>query len=352
MIIGVNFSYKLIASRGIARFIENILSNVKLTSNDKIYFFVPEKCPDFDSFNCSYEYNLIKLSSSNYFVFEHLKLPAAVKKYNIEVLLNPANTVPIIKNSKWLTVIHDVIPFKLECKPLTKKWLVNIYMRYIMKKGISNSENLVTVSEYSKSDIHSLNIKHKNITVVYNGFNHKNINNKAQPIPDLPKEYYFWLGGDGYNKNMDLIKQLLLRKKIKYPLYVVGVKKDENVKELESLGARVFVNISDEKLSTLYKKAKVFIFPSLYEGFGIPILEALHNKVPYILSSNRTSLPEVCGEACFLFDPKDVVQAEKLLKAAFTDKLESKTKKYKKQLSKFNWITEAEKVSTLLQEYK
>ena len=352
MNIGVNFSYKLIASRGIARFIENILSNVQLTTNDKIHFFIPEQCQDFDSFDCPYDYNLVKLNSSNYFIFEHLKLPAAVKKFRISVLLNPANTVPILKNTYWLTVIHDVIPFKLECKPFTKKWLVNVYMRYIMKKGISKSENLVTVSEYSKTDIHSLNIKHKDITVVYNGFNHKTINNKAQPIPELPKDYYFWLGGDGYNKNINLIKQLLIRKKVKYPLCVVGVKKDENVKELESLGAKVFVNISDEKLATLYKKAKVFIFPSLYEGFGIPILEALHNKVPYILSSNRTSLPEVCGDSCHLFDPTNIEQAEQLINAAFNDKLESKLKTYKKQLSKFNWVKEAEKVSSLLKEYK
>ena len=212
MNIGINFSYKLIASRGIARFTENIISNIP-ENKHTYFFFIPKECHFNVPFSFSKNLNFIEIECNNYFVFEHLKVPKMVKQYKIDVLINPANTVPVRRNTKWVTVIHDVIPFKLKSKPLTKKWFVNMYMRTILKKAITGSSHLVTVSEYSKSDIHSLGYKHKDISVVYNGFNHKNSKQEFVSIPDLPEHYIFWLGGDGYNKNMDAIVQLLQRNK-------------------------------------------------------------------------------------------------------------------------------------------
>lgn len=348
MNIAVNFSYKLIASRGIARFIENILVNLPKSDNE-YFFFVPKGTV----FNSKFKnkINYVELNSSNYFIFEHISVPAAVKKYNINVLINPANTVPLKKNCKWISVIHDVIPFKLKSVPFTKKWLVNIYMRTVMARSIKKSEQLATVSEYSKNDIDSLGIKHNDITVIYNGFNHKgNISTDSKDAKKLklPKSYYFWLGGDGYNKNMQLVVELLKRKKVNKKLCVVGVKRQENIELLQSLGAKVYVNVSDEELAALYSNTKVFIFPSLYEGFGIPVLEAMNYNVPYIICSNRTSIPEVCGESCYLADPSDIENFEKLINDAFDDKLKSLVRKYSKQLSKFKWNQEALKLDSLI----
>lgn len=349
MRIGVNFSYKLIASRGIARFTENILANLPANEND-FFFFVPVGCSFTMNFKFSNRINYIHINTSNYFVYEHIKLPNYIRKYKIDILLNPANTVPIIKNTKWVSVIHDVIPFKLKTKPFTKKWLVNIYMRFLMKKSIKKSSNVITVSEYSKKDIESLNIKHKLITVVYNGFNHQNnLETIIKNQIDLPEHYIFWLGGDGYNKNINAIIKLLDSKKIDFKFVIGGVKRRENIEQLEKLGAKVFVNVSDAELAIIYRHADVFLFPSYYEGFGIPILEAMFYGVPYILSSNATSLPEVCGDSCYLFEPDDINGIESYIEEIRLGKLQRKDDTYKVQLLKFNWKTEAKKLYGIIE---
>lgn len=348
MRIGVNFSYKLIASRGIARFIENILQNYPTSDNDEFYFFLPHGVDL--NLHLMINTKYIFIQTNNFFIFEHIFIPKFVKKYRIDVLLNPANTAPFLKNTKWVSVIHDVIPFKLNTKFLSKKWLVNIYMRCIMKNVIRKSDKLVTVSNYSKNDIMSLNISNTEISVVYNGFNHVTIKKSSVFVSnlDIPNEYYFWLGGDGYNKNLDLIIKLLERGNINKKLCVVGVKKQENVDKLTQLGACVFVNISDQDLEMLYRNAKVFIFPSFYEGFGIPILEALNYRVPYIIASNTTSIPEVCGDACFYADPTSIDNFEEKIILAFNNELESKTHLYVNQLNKFKWEQEAKKVEEII----
>lgn len=342
MNIGINFSYKLIASRGIARFTENIISNFP-KNNDNLYFFIPKGTKFNFEFLNQFKIYYIEIDCSNYFIFEHIKVPAMVKKYGIDVLINPANTVPMIKNTKWITVIHDVIPFKLKPKVFTKKWLVNIYMRMVMRKAIKKSSQLITVSEYSKSDIHSLGYKHNNINVVYNGFNHTNSQEKITKVKGLPKHYVFWLGGDGYNKNMEAIVQLLKRNKCKLGFVIVGVKKQENIKLLQEIGGHVYVDVSDSELEYIYINADIFLFPSIYEGFGIPVLEAMHYEVPFIVSSNTTSLPEVCGDACIFVDPLNIDQIENTIIDIRDNKVKSKVKNYKKQLTKFNWTSESKK---------
>ena len=350
MKIGVNFSYKLIASRGIARYIENLLANLH-TSDDEYYFFIPKNTTL--NYDFSITKHIVEIDTHNYFIFEHIKIPKEIRKYQIDVLINPANTVPMIKNTKWLSVIHDVIPFKLNTTLFSKKWLINVYMRYVMKKSITKSDRLLTVSMYSKHDIESLKFKHKKISVIYNGFNHKkNINmiNNEKNETHFPKEHIFWLGGDGYNKNMKLVQEILLRGKINKTICIVGLKKEENIQLMRKLGANVYIDVSDYELEMLYTNAKVFIFPSLYEGFGIPILEALNYKVPYIVSSNTTSLPEVCGNACYLVNPNSVEDFETLINNIYENKIVSKCSLYSEQLSKFRWDNEAKKLYDILME--
>lgn len=348
----VNFSYKLIASRGIARFTENILSNLKSNSDYEIIFLIPECIKDKMS-DCLKGKTIEYVKCANYFMYEHYIIPKYIRKNNIDILFNPANTVPFIKNCEWISVVHDIIPFRLKPKFFSKKNLVNFYVKILMKRSIVKSKKVITVSEYSKNDILKTfnKIPSEKVHVVYNGFNHNGeFTNEREVNLDLPENYVFWLGGDGYNKNLNGVVELLKTADKQYSLVSCGVRRSENIELLQKYGCKVLVDISDKELEYVYKHAKVFLFPSLYEGFGIPVLEAMANKVPYIIASNATSIPEVCGDCCYLCEPTDYDKMREHILDALSGKLDSKVLMYEKQLGKFNWSVEAQKVDTIFKE--
>ena len=353
MRVGINFSYRLIAVRGIARYVENLILHLPVSANIDLVFFVPSKAVPADSV-LERAHEVIFIDITNAMLFEHVALPLALRKHHVDLLLNPANTCPLWKGGeKWLTVVHDLIPFKFVERPLSRKWLVNVYMRFIVRYGVLRSDKVITVSANSYNDIVKILGRDRDLEVVYNGYNHEE-NRTVSTFSSLglPPKYVFYLGGDGQNKNINrVVAAARMLRSDGYSsdsLVVVGCRRRYNIERLTDAGCTVLSRVDDSTLADIYRCASAFFFPSLYEGFGIPLLEAMHYSGAPILCSDTSSLPEVCGECAYYFDPTNVPEMVDYIEKALNGQLGSKSGLYSLQLSKFNWAKEAEKLCAII----
>jgi glycosyltransferase involved in cell wall biosynthesis len=231
-------------------------------------------------------------------------------------------------NKHQIIVLHDLIPL------LFPKWHLKQYpfFKYLLPLALKNSKKIVTVSNHTKKLIeHYFDINNNKIEVIYNGI--------EMPIEkEIPKEdFILYVGREAPTKNLDMIVKSFLRlkddkqfKNIK--LFLVGINKKFKHQDIKSLG---YVN--EDELDSLYRKAKVFLFPSLYEGFGFPVLEAMSRKTA-VITSNVSSLPEIVGDSAILVNPlslSEILNSLKkiLLNINFRKELEIKGFERAKQFS-------------------
>jgi glycosyltransferase involved in cell wall biosynthesis len=217
---------------------------------------------------------------------------------------------------------------------------------------------IIAVSENTKKDIiRFFSIDTNKIEVIYHGAPFDMNSNSNDKINiDLPEKYIVFVGSRGGYKNYDLFVEAvtsLLAKDNELKVVCVG---DGNFKKIEkekfkrlNITNKVYqYSVNDDILTYLYKKAMVFVFPSLYEGFGIPILEAFSCGCP-VLASHTSSLPEVAGDAAIYFDPTNKLSIlSSIQKVIYDDNLRNQLiyKGYQR-VKKFTCEKTAEKTKSL-----
>lgn len=223
--------------------------------------------------------------------------------------------VPFLKCGKYVLTVHDVIPLVFPHLYFHNSWKrYSFYCR--LKWAVKNSSRIITVSEYSKQDIMKyFHLKPEKIDVVYLGIHpryHVFSDQKKAMLYEALGEQHFVLGigGDEPRKNIQrLIKAfLLLKERMSYPgeLFIVGqVGEAFQSKYLAYDFIRFLGNVTEERLISLYNLAEIFVFPSLYEGFGLPPLEAMACGTP-VVTSNLSSLPEITMDAALHVDPYNI----------------------------------------------
>lgn len=215
------------------------------------------------------------------------------------------------------------------------------------KKVIERADRIIAISQNTKDDLVELfGIREEKIDVVYLG-NSLDYNGKVDDIglEWLPEKYILFVGNrNGYKNFQKFLKSTspLLREDIDLHLVCVGGRFQESEQEfLASHGVSertIQISCSDKQLAHIYKNARCFVFPSLYEGFGLPILEAFAGNCP-VACSNCTSLPEVAGDGAVYFDPKSENEIrETVRKVVYDDQLRKDLmQKGAKRLKKFSW---------------
>lgn len=259
------------------------------------------------------------------------------------------------KHVKNIVTVHDFVYEKFD-KGLRKH--VHLFQK---KKALKNADVVICVSENTKQDLLSYHpwIKHKDIRVIHNG-----VGDNFHPITSLPNEikeapYLLYVGGRFAHKNFALALELLQTpnaQKLGLRLKIAGggaISPNEKAL-IKSLGVEVLVShtghISNEELNLLYNQAYALIYPSLYEGFGIPPLEAMSAGCP-VICSNVSSIPEVVGEAGLLFDPYNLESANERIKQL--EDVEYRKKIISNGLlhaEKFSWQKTGEKTVALYKE--
>lgn len=182
------------------------------------------------------------------------------------------------------------------------------------KKAIYESEAIIAISNNTKNDILKIypDIPEEKIHVIYHGTNHLPEAKKPDGL-DIPGKYVLYVGvRDAYKRGMILVEalgQLLKEDDSLYILYVGGGAFNEDEEKIindAGLNGRIMqYSASDSELTYLYRNAVCMIYPSLYEGFGVPILEAFDNCCP-VICTNASAMPEVGGEAALYFEKEDI----------------------------------------------
>lgn len=274
-------------------------------------------------------------------------------KNNYQVYFNPGFNPTFSKALPIVFTIHDLTHLYLPGKhALLKK----IYYETLIKKAAKNAAHIITVSEYSKKTIIDwANLPADKITVVGNG-----ISKHFKPEGDRFQpgfSYLLHVGNTKAHKNVARLIEAFATAKIDNSIHLILT--GENNATLQKLIQQYHLtnrvhfqtNLSDEKLATLYRGASAFCLPSLYEGFGIPLLEAMACGVP-IITSNITSLPEVASDAALLIDPYQVESIRASIEKIFTDATLRNTLIAKgfQQVKNFSWDKTASKVQKILEE--
>lgn len=284
-------------------------------------------------------------------IFEQFKLPKLLKhNYKDYIIHFPDCIVPILCKNRIVITVHDMA-FKSVKGSFTKKSY--IWKNFMANIAIRRASQIICITNFAKSELtRYFNVNKEKVNTVYNGvtlFNKKidecHIN---ESIKNLGRyKYLLTVSTISPRKNIDgLIKAFNnIKNNNDYKLVICGSNGwlSENifkiVKDLSIEDRVMFTGrVNDEELKYLYKNCRAFIFPSFYEGFGLPPLEAMNFNVP-ILASNRTSIPEVLGDSVVYFDPYDINDITLKLKNFINKKIEVDVEKYKKHLSKFSWDT-------------
>ncbi len=246
----------------------------------------------------------------------------------------------LVKKPFVLTVhdmIHELFPHYFVAQdPLTAGYKAQL---------IKRADHIIAISECTKRDLQKFYaIPDEKITVILLGY--KMHNSPAPPAQfKTPGKYLLFVGDRGVYKNFDRFVKAAAQLLSKYNLQLIctgggsfTAAEQDLFKNLGITDSIQQISASDGELAVLYSNAEAFVFPSLYEGFGLPVLEAFNNNCPVILS-NTSSLPEVGGDAAQYFDPNDQSSIASAIEAVISNKtLQSELRtKGKQRLSLFNF---------------
>lgn len=309
-----------------------------------------------------------------YPLWEQMYLPKKAKELKLDILHCTSNTAPVNCPVPLIVTIHDLI--YLETNPLTAKGYSsyqkfgNLYRRIVVKQLCKSADLIITVSHSEKERFKEMGLGNEKVRVVYNG-----VSPHFKPITDqnylaeikskynLPDKFFMFLGNTDPKKNTPNTIRAFARyckaNGTDHKL-VIGDLDPEVIKQhlakdgLEEYFEHIHFTgyILNTELPALINLAEVFLYTSLRESFGIPLLEAMACGTP-VITGDKSSLPEVAGEAALkvdVSDPNNIVQAmEQLIE---NEELRSElTEKGLKRSAEFSWEHTAQGVLKLYQKY-
>jgi len=258
--------------------------------------------------------------------FDQLILPALLEEDRLDVYHNSTFSVPAIRTSaKTVATIHDVV---FRRHPDLVEPGLRAYLDRATRRACRTADRIVTVSEFSKKELCELYpVSSERVQVIHNGVSTPPL---VQSRMSQGKSNVLYVGSIEPKKNIELLlKAFSLLREGPLRLVLAGSRGcyplEQRIKEF-GLGDSVVAlgYVSESELESLYANALVFVYPSHYEGFGLPPLEAMARGVPTVVS-NSSSLPEVVGEGAVLVDPKDAEGLAKILVRLAKDEHERRT---------------------------
>jgi len=321
-------------------------------------------------------FHIVEIGGGPYPSWEQVALPRAAKKYGCEILHCTSNTAPIVTSIPLVVTLHDII--YLESISIFKKggtWYQkfgNMYRRYVVPRIVKKSKKIITVSHFEKERIKNFfgfPESDNRLVAIYNG-----VGEHFHPVEDetflkrikekyhLPEKYAFFLGNTDPKKNTKGVLQAFSKylREGNEPMKLVMLDYEKNALDslLSEIGDKDLINhihltgyVVNTDLPAIYSLCSIFLYPSLRESFGIPMLEAMRCGCP-VITSNTSSMPEVSGGAACIVDPYKPDEITAAMKKIVTDD------NYRKQLiadgfvqsEKFSWYSMAEDVLKLYKE--
>jgi glycosyltransferase involved in cell wall biosynthesis len=286
------------------------------------------------------------------YLWTQIGLSLEILFYPVDVLFVPAHTVPLIHPKNTLVTIHGL---EYEFCPKAYSSWARLYMRWSIRNSCRWAKTIIAVSNNTKNDLaKSYGISKDKIQVIYEGYNR----NFQFPISNFQKNFKFqisnfkfllFIGRLEERKNIiGIIKAFeILKEQYKIPHKLVlagrfGYGKEKIEASIEDSNFKKDIilpgYITDEEKWEYLKNADVFLFPTFYEGFGIPILEAQSAGVP-VICSNNSSIPEVVGNSAILVNPHNAEQIADAAYKLISDKIlrDDIIKKGYENVKRFSW---------------
>lgn len=291
------------------------------TPHEWVVFVKPDEDPCLPS---APGWEIVEVPGKTYVDWEQVYLPKAVQKAQLDLLHLTSNTAPLRCPVPYLVTVHDIMYLTSFTGGSWYQTLGHYYRKWLVPKIVPKAQRVLTVSEFERQKM-QIQWPHLSTRLfsVYNGIGSSFSCSEDSAMLErirvqygLPLAYLFYLGNEAPKKNMTRVlaayKQYRQHVQDPLPLVVAELSVAQLLPYLSKIDAIGLLDhivtpgyIQHAHLPYFYEMASVFIYPSLQESFGIPLIEAMACGSP-VLSSNVTALPEVAGDAALLVDPLDV----------------------------------------------
>lgn len=292
------------------------------------------------------------LPKKSYFWHFYSQFRLRRNNFDLDIIHSPENATLFVKlkNQKKIITVHDIIAHLFPELGIT-----GVRYKFLLSRTLKTADKIIAVSNSTKKDlINYFNIPEEKIRVIseaadekFKPLNQEEVNEIKRKY-DLQFPFILYVGNLAKHKNIPALIEAFYKVKkkgIQHKLVITGMKRwkykeiFETIDKLNLQNDVVFTGyVSDEDLPALYNAADLFVYPSLYEGFGLPPLEAMACGAP-VITSNTSSLPEVVGNAGIMVDPHDVgALADAMYEVLTNDGLkEDMVKRELKRAKMFSW---------------
>ncbi|WP_458189883.1 glycosyltransferase family 4 protein [Haladaptatus sp. NG-WS-4] len=291
----------------------------------------------------------------------NVTLLRALKEDRIGAFFGPNFVQPILFDGPSAIIVHDMIH---RTYPDAHPRLYRLYLQAFLGRAVKKADQIITVSSHSEQDLQKYrDVQPERISVAPGAANERyrprelssNTRERLREEYDLPDQFLLYVGNIEPRKNLVTVIEALslLNEEERPPLVIVGKEQlaDETFKtayqQCRFKDQITFTGyVAEEDLPLLYNMARIFVFPSLYEGFGLPVLEAIQSGTP-VITSNTSSLPEVVGDAAVTVDPQDVSSISQEISELWTN--EHARDEYRElgyeRATEFSWQQTAKKIA-------
>ncbi len=350
----VGIDGRMLYHTGIGRYIQNLITYLPREGVEVVAWVNAQGMADEQLSNPFLERRLCAVPV--FHPYEHWAIAQAARNANLDLLHAPHYNAPAFYRGPLVVTIHDLIPLHVPGTMRIKS--AEAYFAALVKHSVKHADRVIAVSEHTRRDVLDFTkAPEAKVVPVLQGVDLK----YGRTVPELALRrlrekhglagrYLLYAGQQKPYKNVALLIDVLscLRQDRDFSdvkLVLVGAKEPSNV--LEAAIAREGLQDAivqpgylgdEEQLIALYQGASAFVFPSRYEGFGLPPLEAMAAGIP-VVSSNRTSLPEVVGNAGLLVDPDDVLEWSRSIKRVLSEEAlrDSMIDLGRKRVRDFSW---------------
>ncbi|HCC23655.1 TPA: hypothetical protein DF272_05800 [Candidatus Falkowbacteria bacterium] len=386
---------------GVEWYSYHIIQELKKIDSDNQYFLYTNTPLDMGLEKCPGNFKEVWLKWPLRYMWTLIRLSCEIKfgKTKPDLLFVPAHTLPLVNPSKSVVTIHDI---GYERFPDLYKWPQRFYHKWSSRFVKKHATKILTVSEFSKKEIMEVyGVPEEKIAVVYNGYD-KDVYGlrgregaeeggvtKLPTYADAPAgrqnitrlrmgyggqaksyenktavngQYMMFVGRLEAKKNIERLLDAFVTFKAKNPedkhkLVLVGKPRPEFQQKMMRLALENkdndiihFEYLKAAEVASLLHRADLFVFPSLYEGFGIPVLEAMACGCP-VICANTTSLPEVAGEAAIMFDPERVDLIVKAMETVLFNPTVAVALKEKglERVKAFSWNKAAREIKEIME---
>lgn len=346
--------------------LETIRQLQNIDTENEYYIFVKpgkDKC-----LVSTKNFHIVELACPTYILWEQIALPLAISKIKPDILHCTSNTAPLFCSVPLVLTLHDII-FLEKRQQKSKSLYQNLgwYYRRLIVPTVSNkSKKIITVSQFECNRIkEALKLPENKITYIYNGFgNHFYPHTEYRTVTNkyLPEDQYlFFLGNTDPKKNtkgtLIAYSQYVTKSKKAIPLLIADLNEtaidailnEAGIKEIKSM-LRYPGYIPNADLPFIYSGAKIFLYTSFRESFGIPLLEAMACGTP-VITSNTSAMPEIAGESAVFADPYDPEYISELILMLEENNIlyEQMLKNGLRRVQQFSWSNTAKETLSLYQ---